>query len=78
MNSLTEGRAAPLTIAPWLLLLLLGCLTVPGCGSACLDLQDICDLCQDPNHKARCEQAVDEGVQDICEQDIDSYEAICR
>jgi hypothetical protein len=58
------------------LLLLLG--GVSGCGDACRDLQDICDLCQDPNHKARCERAVDDGVQEICEQDIESYEAICR
>lgn len=49
-----------------------------GCGDSCEDLQVICDSCQDPNQRASCERSVDEGVQDVCEQDVDSFGDICR
>ncbi len=60
------------------LLASLAWLAVSGCGDACSELQDMCDLCQDPNHKARCEASVDDDVQDVCEQHVESYEAICN
>jgi hypothetical protein len=50
----------------------------PGCGDACADLQEICNLCRDPNQKASCEASVDAGEQDECELNVDSYEDICR
>lgn len=49
-----------------------------GCGDACDELQTVCDRCSDPNHRAACEASVDDGVQDACEQDIDSYDSVCR
>jgi hypothetical protein len=52
-------------------------LACAGCGDPCEDLQLICDRCQDPNHKAACEKSVDEDPDDVCEQNIDSYDAIC-
>ena len=48
-----------------------------GCGDPCGDLQEICDLCVDPNQKAACEASVDEGADDVCEQDLDSYGNVC-
>lgn len=48
-----------------------------GCGDPCGDLQEICDLCVDPNQKAACEASVDDGADDVCEQDIDSYGNVC-
>lgn len=51
---------------------------IPGCGDACNELQTVCDRCSDPNHRAACEASVDEGVQDTCEQNIDSYGNVCR
>ena len=49
-----------------------------GCGNPCGDLQVVCDSCQDPNHKAACEQSVDNDSDDICEQNIESYDSICN
>ncbi|HHH31417.1 MAG TPA: hypothetical protein ENK57_24140 [Polyangiaceae bacterium] len=48
-----------------------------GCGDPCGDLQEICDLCVDPNQKAACEASVDAGTDDVCEQDLDSYGNVC-
>jgi hypothetical protein len=52
-------------------------LTIVGCGDPCADLQEICDLCLDPNQKAACEESVDAGADDVCEQNIDSYGNVC-
>jgi hypothetical protein len=49
-----------------------------GCGDACEDLQPYCNRCRDPNQKASCERAVDEGVQDVCELNIDYFSDICN
>ncbi|MBW2455690.1 MAG: hypothetical protein JRI68_14320 [Deltaproteobacteria bacterium] len=56
-----------------------------ACGDACEDLQVICDRCQDPNHKASCEDFIDRAVYedhedhdpDACEQQIDAFDDIC-
>lgn len=52
--------------------------TLAACGDPCEDLQVICDRCQDPNKKADCERSVDEDSDDLCEQNIDSYDSICN
>jgi hypothetical protein len=49
-----------------------------ACAAPCTDLQAICDQCQDPNHKAACERSVDEDSDDVCEQNIESYDSICN
>ena len=49
-----------------------------GCGDACEDLQLICNSCIDPNQKASCEATVDGDSQDLCEQNIESFENICQ
>ncbi len=49
-----------------------------GCSAPCIELQAICDQCQDPNHKAACEQSVDDDPDDICAQNIESYDSICN
>ena len=54
------------------------CLGASGCADACADLQVICNDCSDPNHRAACEASVDDGAQDICEQNIDSYGNVCQ
>lgn len=55
---------------------LLGSVTV-GCGDPCAELQPVCNRCQNVGHKLSCEQSVDEGDEDLCQQDIDSYELVC-
>jgi hypothetical protein len=49
-----------------------------GCGDACGELQVICDACRDPNHKSACERRVDDGPEDQCQDDIQSYGDICK
>lgn len=61
------------------LVVLGGVMTVPlGCSSACSELQDICDDCRDPNHRANCERSVDEDPEDVCELNVDAYRNVCR
>lgn len=51
---------------------------VSGCADPCAELQPICDDCQDPGHRAACEQAVDSQIDDQCELDIENYRQICH
>jgi len=48
-----------------------------GCADPCAELQPVCDGCQNPGHRAACEQAVDAQVDDQCELDIENYRQIC-
>jgi hypothetical protein len=53
-------------------------LLAAGCDDACIELQDICNGCRDPNQKASCERSVDEDPEDVCELNVDAYRNICR
>ena len=48
-----------------------------ACGDPCAELQDICEVCNDPNQRAACERSVDEDPAEVCEQNLDSYQRIC-
>ena len=54
------------------------CLAASGCADPCEDLQPVCDVCIDPNHKAACERSVDQGVADVCQIDLDYFDSVCR
>ncbi|MBW2523434.1 MAG: hypothetical protein JRI23_04640 [Deltaproteobacteria bacterium] len=48
-----------------------------GCGDRCADLQDVCDLCEDPYHKATCESSVDADDGERCDRDVSNYCSVC-
>lgn len=48
-----------------------------GCTTSCEELQAVCDECEDPAHKASCEQSVDRDDQELCDEDVTSFCAIC-
>ena len=58
--------------------LLVMALLTGSCGNPCVDLQDVCDLCNDTNQKASCEHFVDQDVSDLCEENIDNFNQICE
>ncbi|MBI4951026.1 MAG: hypothetical protein HY908_03270 [Myxococcales bacterium] len=50
-----------------------------GCGDACVDdLEPVCDLCLDANHKASCYESVHRDNQAMCARDVDAFKAICK
>jgi hypothetical protein len=50
---------------------------VAGCGDRCADLQEVCDLCEDPNQKSTCELTVDSDDGDRCDRDVGNFCTVC-
>lgn len=61
-----------------LLALVAGSASLLACGDSCPELQTLCDGCLDPNQRASCEEAVDNGSDESCARDIESYQDICQ
>ncbi len=61
-----------------LVLVVAAALSALGCGNPCVDLQEICDVCNDPDQKASCEGFVDRDVADACDSNIDNFNKICE
>jgi hypothetical protein len=48
-----------------------------GCSNSCVDLQAICNYCEDPNQKWSCEASVDRDDSAGCDRDISAYCGVC-
>lgn len=67
-----------LELARTSLLLAMSTTALVGCADPCAELQDLCDLCLNPDQRASCERSVDEDTDEVCEQNIDSYRTACQ